>query len=217
MNRLVISKGTEQSERLQHYLNEATRRIARAERSAKRISGENEAIIELSRMIADSINPGERDSLLQLLKQASLRKNIVNKLEGYTNQIIFAREVNMSADKYTNYGGAGAFGPNATVSNVEITNNQQAWTSFQSKADTSALAEQLDKLLISMQAQSKTTVELESLVAVSAARDAAKQSDGPSIMSHLKKAGDWAKEIAEKIGVDVAVKAITAATGIPTG
>ena len=45
------------------------------------------------------------------------------------------------------------------------------------------------------------------------AGDAAKQGDGPKVLGHLARAGEWALQIAVAIGVPVAVKALEAALG----
>jgi hypothetical protein len=49
--------------------------------------------------------------------------------------------------------------------------------------------------------------------AVVAARKAAQANDGPSALEHLRKAGRRALEVAQKIGVDVAVMAMKKAMG----
>jgi hypothetical protein len=204
--RIPVTRGTNEAELLQEYLNEATRRITRSERTTKRLSAGEETIVEMSRSIADGIRPGEYDSLLQLLGRAALRKNIIDKL---------AERMSMSSgDQYFVYGPAGAVGPHAH-GNVNIANYQQAWTSVQSQVDTSKLPAELGELVDGMRAQATTAEQFQALAEVAAAKDAADKKDGQTLLSHLKQAGMWALKVAQDIGKDVAAKVIESALGLP--
>ncbi|WP_221053350.1 hypothetical protein [Methylomonas koyamae] len=52
------------------------------------------------------------------------------------------------------------------------------------------------------------------LGAVAGAEKAARNGDGPALLEHLKKAGKWSLDIANKVGIAVAAKAIQAAMGL---
>jgi hypothetical protein len=215
--RLFLSRGTDQSERLQDYLNQATRRIARSEKSAINISMGDGSIVDLSRLIADGIRPGERDSLLEMLRQASVRKNIVKKMAEYTQQIFNVGEMHMSfaSEEYNVGGGAGAVGHQAHASTVNIANYQQAWQSMQSKVDLGELASELGILKAKMVPQATSPQQFAALAEVASAQEAAEQKDGPTILSHLKRAGTWALDVAKEIGVTIASDVIKSSLGIP--
>jgi hypothetical protein len=203
--KVPVASGTQEAELLQAYLNEATRRISRSERTTRRLSAGEETIVEISRSIADGIRPGEYDSLLQLLVRAAMRKNIIDKL---------AERMRMSTgDQYIVNGPVGAVGRDAHGA-VKITNYQQAWTSVQSQVDTSKLPAELDELVSGMKARATTTEQFQALAEVAAAKDAADKKDGQTLLTHLKQAGKWALKVAQDIGKDVAAKVIESALGL---
>jgi hypothetical protein len=212
--KLHVSNGTSSSEDLQHYLNSATKRIAHSERHTKRLESGDTTIVELSRSIADTIHPGELDSLLDALRMANVRKNIVDKLAAYANSVIIAREINMSNDKYEVHGGAGPVGKNAQAHNVNITNYQQAWDGLKHQVDLETLATQLEQLQGELRNRAQKSDDFRALTEVASASEAAKANEGSRVMEHLKGAGAWALDIAQKIGVSVAVKAIQSAMGL---
>lgn len=104
---------------------------------------------------------------------------------------------------------AGAVGPHATANNT---------TFFEAAAshdiDLATLADQLAKLKVAMKATAENTGQLESLVAVSSAEDAARKGDAAYVFAKLKTAGNWAWDTATKIGVSVAAEAIKKAIGL---
>lgn len=205
-SKVPVVSGTQEAELLQAYLNEATRRISRSERTTKRLSAGEETIVEISRSIADGIRPGEYASLLQLLSQAAMRKNIIDKL---------AERMSMSSgDQYFVYGPTGAVGPHSSGT-VNIINYQQAWNSIQSQVDTSKLPAELDELVSGMKSRATTTEQFQALSEVAAAKDAADKKDGQTLLTHLKQAGKWALKVAVDIGKDVAAKVIESALGLP--
>jgi hypothetical protein len=74
------NRGTPESEALQHYLNETTKKINRAGRKARKVS-QGEELSELALATMDAISPGERNNLIDLLKQYEVRPQIINKVE----------------------------------------------------------------------------------------------------------------------------------------
>ena len=220
-NRIPVSHGTKASEYLQHYINTATKRIARSERTAKRLESGDASIVDLTRSIADAIHPGECDSLLEALRQAGVRKNIVDKIANYTRRlaayggnVIITEELNMSNDKYEVHGGAGAVGQNAQAHNVNIINYQAAWDGLRQQVDLASLVGQLEQLQGELRTRAQTSDDFRSLAEVVSASEAAKANDGSRVLQHLKTAGAWALDVAQKIGVSVAAKAIQSAIGL---
>jgi hypothetical protein len=62
-------------------------------------------------------------------------------------------------------------------------------------------------------ATASTPEEDVALAELAQAEVAAKDGDGPSVLGHLARAGRWALQIAQTIGVPVAVKALESAIG----
>jgi hypothetical protein len=97
------------------------------------------------------------------------------------------------------HGPVGAIGDNARVQQI----------SNESGIDLSKLAEQLRELRNAMNAENERTPEQDKeIVAVARAEDAATEKKGPAALGYLRTVGKWTCDIAEKIGVDLAVEAI---------
>lgn len=114
----------------------------------------------------------------------------------------------MSSDNYnTTAGQIAAVGREAHVHDNTF---QQIWN--QAGIDLPKLTEELGRLLSVMTREAtegtRTPEQDEAIGAVTAAAKAAAQGDGPTVLRHLKAAGKWALEVAEKIGVAVAAEAI---------
>ena len=99
---------------------------------------------------------------------------------------------------------AGAVGPHATASNTTFIEGAP----LSHGGDLAVLADELGRLKIALRGAANDTGQLESLVAVSSAEDAARSGDGATAMAKLKAAGSWAWDTATKIGVSVAAEAI---------
>lgn len=214
--KIEIKPFTAQSNTLQEYLRDATRRISRLSSQAERLSEEN--IAEVARESEDMMNPGERDQLLAFLNNLSVRKNIFNKVEKELLNETQAREVNFfmaDSSKYrTENSTVGAIGDNA-VGNVTQVSGGQLYASWnQSGGNLTALAQDLAKLKAELGAQAKDAEHFEAAAAVVKAEEAAKKNDGPGVFDHLKKAGKWALDAATKIGTTVAVEALKKALGM---
>ena len=127
-----------------------------------------------------------------------------------TNRVqqFFAEHITMG-DSY-NAQQAGAMGPNAKASNMSF---QQIWTQSCSDLDLTQLATELRQLRAEMKSRS-TEIEHDAAIAsVGAAEQSASQDDGGSVLKHLKQAGQWALDVATKIGTTVATKALENAIG----
>jgi hypothetical protein len=105
---------------------------------------------------------------------------------------------------------AGAMGPGAQVN--ESTFIQNAGNEIE--INFSQLAPQLNTLRLAMKENATDADHDVAIAEVAKAEQAAKKSDKATVLEHLKAAGNWAAEIATKIGVSVASKAIESAMGI---
>jgi len=204
-NKITISPRSPESNALQRYLNEATRKISRLSSEANDLAEGD--LAELARESEDMVNPGDRDALLNTLKNLDIRKNIFSKVEDYINAEIYVKELYMES-KYKITGGTqGAVGDNAQASN----NTFNTWN--QSGGDLKALAGELAQLRAELGKQAKSPEEFESATAIAKAEAAAQKGDGSSVFENLKSAGKWALETATSIGIPVAIQAIKAALG----
>jgi hypothetical protein len=109
----------------------------------------------------------------------------------------------MSGDTFnTTAGQVGAVGPDAHV-------HGNTFQQIQGGLDLPRLAEELARLRTVMEDQAAGKPEQDkALDAMVAAEKAAIQGDGLAVLKHLKRAGRWALDVAEKIGVAVAVEAL---------
>lgn len=126
------------------------------------------------------------------------------------NQFITG-DYHMSSDQYHISGQAAAIGPNARVEGNTFV---QQWTQAASDLDLPALASELALLRAALRKEAQDIEHDQALASVASAEAAAKQSDGPATLKHLKSAGKWAFDVATKIGTTVAAKAIQNAIGI---
>jgi len=212
-NKIEITPRTSGSNTLQRYFNEATRRISRLGAEADKLSESN--LAELARASEDMVNPGERDALLDTLKNFDVRKNIFDKVEEYVHTKIIAQEVFMGDTKIIRDSTNVAMdstnvvmaADNATASN----NGFNTWN--QSGGDLKELAKELALLRAELGKNAKESADFESAAAVAKAEAAAEKGDGPGAFEHLKSAGKWALKIAEAVGVPVAIGALKAVLG----
>lgn len=105
---------------------------------------------------------------------------------------------------------AGAVGPGSTANNTTFIEGAV----MAQEVDLATLAEELGKLKGEMKIAADDTEQLESLVAISSAEDAARNGDGATTITKLKAAGSWALDTATKIGVSVAAEALKRALGL---
>jgi hypothetical protein len=91
----------------------------------------------------------------------------------------------------------------------------QLWNnSGKSAIDLPALAEELSQLRSSLKANATTPEEDLVVAEVASAELCAKENDGPRVLQHLKRAGQWALENATTIGVSIATAALKIALGL---
>lgn len=217
-NKIDIQPRTTASNMLQRYLNEATRRISRLGSQADGLATGD--ISELARESEDLMNPGERDALLESLKNIDVRRTIFSKVQEYVNTGIqiqnqfygntnYTQEVSMEQNKYKITGGSqGAVGDGA----VNYGNIYNDWK--QGGGDLQTLAQQLDTLRAELGKQANQASDYKAIAAVAEAAEAAKKDEGSTVFEHLKTAGSWAYGVALKVGVPVAVEALKKSLGL---
>ena len=81
---IEVKPGTELSDKLQNYFNEATRRIGILDQKSS--SQTEDGICEIARASINTISPGQRDALVDVLARINIRKNIFRKVEDYINK-----------------------------------------------------------------------------------------------------------------------------------
>jgi hypothetical protein len=119
--------------------------------------------------------------------------------------------IRMTNDTYT-AGQAGAMGPNAQASNMTFIQNS---TPLPTGIDLKALSVELAQLRAEMRKNAKEPEEDEAVSAIGKAEKAAAAGDQSGAMQHLKSAGNWALDVATKLGVAVASKALEHSLGMP--
>jgi hypothetical protein len=105
----------------------------------------------------------------------------------------------------------GAVGPSAYVHDLHLEQNTAPTLST---GDLHALAEQLSNLREELSKRACGSDHDSAILAVTEAESAANKGDISSVMGHLAKAGNWAFDVATKIGVSVAAEAIKTAIGL---
>lgn len=100
-------------------------------------------------------------------------------------------------------------GPNATVTGVTLNHDAGAFGA----AEIRLLAEQLAELKVELRRNAQTLEQDEAVVEIGKAERAAAEGDTSKLMKHLGQAGNWAFDVATKIGVSVAAKALGSALG----
>ncbi len=75
------------------------------------------------------------------------------------------------------------------------------------------MAKELAKLRGTLHQEASKGDEYRALAAVSEAEEAAEKGDGPSALERLSAGGQWVLDVATRIGIPVAQKAIQAALG----
>jgi hypothetical protein len=119
--------------------------------------------------------------------------------------------VDMSGDEYK--GNTGFIGPNAGSHAQNIVFNAAQQQAF-SEINLESLAEELGTLRSAMMKEASDDPDHGIAVGdVAKAEKAAKAGDANTAFGHLKSAGKWAWDVANKVGVSVAAKAIEGAIG----
>jgi hypothetical protein len=120
------------------------------------------------------------------------------------------KELHMGDKYYT--GVAGAVGPGAQ-------NFGQVWSQVGGNIPLDKLGPELGRLREAMKSEAMKSEETKpeqdmAIGAVAAAQQAANNGSGPKALEYLKSAGEWALQVAEKIGVGVATAAIKSSLGV---
>lgn len=113
-------------------------------------------------------------------------------------------EGNQMRDNYQ-AGQAGAMGPNSKAENINFIQILRDSIGDNSLAD---LANELDKLRTAMLVDAKTVEHDTAVAAIAEAEAAAKKGDAKGVLGWLKEGGKWSLDVATKLGVAVATKAI---------
>jgi flavin reductase (DIM6/NTAB) family NADH-FMN oxidoreductase RutF len=98
--------------------------------------------------------------------------------------------------------------------NVKMTNVNVNQVQGKEQIDLPALADQLAALRAEMKRRATEPEHDVAVGAIAAAEAEAKNGDAPSTMDKLAKAGQWALDLAVKIGTPIAVDAIRKASGL---
>lgn len=162
---------------------------------------------------------------LELFEEDFIEIDREGKAEEYANQLYISasdtgsysenvrstiiKELNMG-DKYV-AGQVGAQGPNAHAHDMQFT---QTWNEAASDMDLKILAEELAKLREALKKEASAPDQDAAVGAIANAELAANEGDGPKTLEWLSKAGKWALDHADKIGVAIATAALKAALGL---
>lgn len=140
-------------------------------------------------------------------------QSAANAIDAMTERFIYQNCTIMGGpvmgDQYS-AGQAGAMGPGAKAKNMTF---EQVWVQNRDAIDLTELADELGKLRSAMKKEETTAEQDASIGDVAKAEEAAKKGLGSTCLEYLGKAGKWSWEIANKIGVSVAAKAIEKAMG----
>lgn len=105
-----------------------------------------------------------------------------------------------------------AQGPHSLASDNQFFQDFRRWGE---SVDFAELASQLNKLRQALKEEAQADVHDIAIGKVAEAEQAAKAGDDSKVAEYLKAAGQWALDVALKIGVPVAVDALKKALGIP--
>ncbi len=108
---------------------------------------------------------------------------------------------------FTNYGQAGALGPNA----VGTINNQQQWADLSRNVDLTQLSAELESLRTTLVKTAKSSDDFAKLSIVAEAEGHAQRHDGPRAVEALAKTGKWLFDFATEVGSDITAKVVAKA------
>lgn len=203
---LNIEPRSEFSESLQLYLNTATRNISKLTSKVNQLDTTD--VEKIAREADETIFTGERDTILSALSNLNIRQNVFHKVENFVNQIVI--QENIMGDKYT-VGQAGAVGPHSHGHDI---NFNQIWLNSQGKIELSTLALELSRLREEMKKEAKEPAHDAAVGAIASAEVAAQEGNGAKVFEYLAKAGQWALDVATKIGIGIAIQALKTALGL---
>ena len=143
---IIFEPRSKRSDKLQAYLNDATRNISRIETNTSSKNFDTE-ITEIARRSFDTINVGQRDNLLKSIEELDFRKNVFRKLEKYIEQWSQSKEVTINVNNGDTYNAqnVGAMGRSASSDNNTFIQSGQNQTLAEAAAEIQMLLEQLSK------------------------------------------------------------------------
>jgi uncharacterized protein YjbI with pentapeptide repeats len=118
--------------------------------------------------------------------------------------------VDTPGDIYNVPGQAGAVGRGAHAHDMTF---NQLWSQSAQSFDLPALAAELTTLRQAMRKEADEPFHDKAVVEIGEAQEAAQNHDGPRVLQHLKNAGQWALDVATKIGVNLVTEALKKALG----
>ena len=104
----------------------------------------------------------------------------------------------------------GVYAPNSNFKNTTLNQGNNKLASL----DVKELALELGKLKFALKNEATVSEDFYSLMEVASAEEAAKKGDIEKALFHLQKAGKWVWEIAQKIGVGIAVATVKKELGL---
>lgn len=206
--KIEVQRGTEASERLQHFLSQSLRLLT----GRPRFGFDYPRLFKLASNLHDLITPSERESMLEHL--SSIRRSLRIRLEKATEPVptpstvtvtqnLFVGE-NMSQFNNQN-SKIGVQGDNATTSQISFDGEKNR----PAKAvELAALAEELSMLRSQLTRTAQNDQDREAAGAIAEAEKCAKSGDREKTTHYLAKAGSWALQAATAIGTAVAAEAI---------
>ena len=117
-------------------------------------------------------------------------------------------------DKYEISGQAGAVGPNAHANDNTFNLLQQIGSQIEKSMDLAALASELEVLRQTLKKEAVTEEHDLAVVDIGSAKKAAEAKDSGKLAESLKSAGNWAFDVATKIGVSLASEALKHSMGM---
>jgi hypothetical protein len=113
-------------------------------------------------------------------------------------------------DIYNVSGQAGAVGRDAHAHDMTF---NQLWSQSAHSINLPALAAELTTLRQAMRKAAEEPFHDKAVVEIGEAQEAAQNQDSPRALQHLKNVGQWALDVATKIGVNLATEALKKALG----
>jgi hypothetical protein len=186
------------SEFFQYYLNEATRRLLRAEVASESYFEARGDIIDTAPQWFEEMLPAGAERLLQKLRTLNIRPQVLAK----TVRVV---EGVRTGDTYNFYGSVAAAGAHAKAEGITM---QQQTAHVAASLDLELLAAELAELRRALGIPSDDPMHLADTRALAQAEIAAKAGDGSTALRHLKSVGKWVLETARSLSVEIAVKAL---------
>jgi hypothetical protein len=204
-DKIQILPRSANSDALQQYFNEATRRITGLSTEADSIT--DTELATLARKSSEQANPGDRDSLLVALRNLQMRRNIFHKIKQYIHTQI---NYNMRDKIDIKESQVGAVGEGA----VAYGNVFNKWNHSGEGMTLDALSKELETLRAKLKTEANTPEHDAAVGAVAQAQVEAKKGNGAKAFEYLAQAGKWALDLAKTIAVPVATQALKSAIGL---